>query len=56
MLFWICIILVTALAVWVAWEVTKSGSYPPYQDNTEDMGVRLEVEQHWPFPDPKERP
>lgn len=53
---WLVILagIVTAVAAWVAYEVTKSGGYPPYQDNTEDMGVKLDQLDTWPFP--KDRP
>lgn len=52
---WLILILVAiaAIAVWVAYQVDKEGGYPPYQDNVNNMNVKLGQDDTWPFPKDK---
>jgi hypothetical protein len=43
----IIILFAVAVAVVVAWYVTRCGDYPPYQDKLQ------EVDPNWPFPTDK---
>lgn len=47
------VIVVAVFAVWTAYQINKAGGYPPYQDNTQDMNIKLDQDDHWPFPKDK---
>ena len=64
--FILAVVVISLWAVWVAWEVSKAGGYPPYQDSARcsqvcDQGRNCDCFQrscdmtvqeydNWPFP------
>lgn len=54
MWFLLIVIAIAVVAVWTAYQINKAGGYPPYQDNTENMNIKLDQDSTWPFP--KDRP